>query len=55
MTDTFEELREALADRYDVSRDGERFLKIKLPPEQIRLHINVVLNWFDELRTRVPR
>jgi len=28
---------------------------IKLPPEQTRPRINVVLNWFDELRTKVPR
>ena len=40
---------------YDVSRDGERFLMIKLPPEQTRPRINVVMNWFDELRTKVPR
>jgi serine/threonine-protein kinase len=40
---------------YDVSRDGERFLMMKLPPEQRRPQINVVLNWFDELRTKVPR
>jgi len=39
---------------YDVSRDGERFLMIKLPPEQRRPRINIVLNWFDELRTKVP-
>ena len=40
---------------YDVSPDGERFLLIKLPPEQARPRINVVLNWFDELRAKVPR
>jgi hypothetical protein len=40
---------------YDVSRDGERFLLLKLPPEQTRPQVNVVLNWFDELRAKVPR
>jgi eukaryotic-like serine/threonine-protein kinase len=40
---------------YDVSRDGERFLMLKLPPERERPRINVVLNWFDELRAKVPR
>jgi hypothetical protein len=40
---------------YDVSRDGERFLMIKLPSEQTRPRINVVMNWFDELRAKVPR
>jgi serine/threonine-protein kinase len=40
---------------YDVSRDGERFLMTKLPPQQSRPRISVVLNWFDELRAKVPR
>ncbi len=40
---------------YDVSRDGERFLMLKLPLERVRPRINVVLNWFDELRAKVPR
>ncbi len=40
---------------YDVSRDGERFLMIKLPTGQPRPRITVVLNWFDELRAKVPR
>ena len=40
---------------YDVSRDGQRFLILKAteqapPPTQI----NVVLNWFEELKRRVP-
>ena len=42
---------------YDVSRDGQRFLAVKsgetgedAPPPQI----NVVLNWFEELKERVP-
>jgi serine/threonine-protein kinase len=40
---------------YDVSRDGERFLLLKLPSERSRPRINVVLTWFDELRAKVPR
>jgi Tol biopolymer transport system component len=40
---------------YDVSRDGERFLMIKLPAHRPRPRIAVVLNWFDELRAKVPR
>lgn len=39
---------------YDVTPDGERFLMTKLPPVQARARIAVVLNWFDELRARVP-
>jgi hypothetical protein len=40
---------------YDVTPDGERFLMTKLPGEQSRPRIVVVLNWFDELRAKVPR
>jgi len=41
---------------YDVSPDGKRFLMLK-PIEQGQgapTHINVVLNWFEELKRRVP-
>jgi eukaryotic-like serine/threonine-protein kinase len=40
---------------YDVTRDGERFLMIRRPTDRPRPRIVVVLNWFDELRARVPR
>ncbi|HET6798852.1 MAG TPA: protein kinase [Gemmatimonadales bacterium] len=40
---------------YDVSRDGERFLMTRLPAERPRPQITVVLNWFDELRAKVPQ
>jgi Tol biopolymer transport system component/tRNA A-37 threonylcarbamoyl transferase component Bud32 len=39
---------------YDVSRDGERFLMTKLPANPNRPQITVVLNWFEELRAKVP-
>jgi Tol biopolymer transport system component/tRNA A-37 threonylcarbamoyl transferase component Bud32 len=41
---------------YDVSRDGQRFLMLK-PAEQQQAaptQINVVLNWFEELKQKVP-
>jgi Tol biopolymer transport system component len=40
---------------YDVSPDGQRFLMLK-PIEQAvgPTQINVVLNWFEELKRRVP-
>jgi len=41
---------------YDVSPDGQRFLMVK-PSEQEQAaptKINVVLNWFEELKRRVP-
>ena len=41
---------------YDVSSDGQRFLMLK-PSEQAgtaSTQINVVLNWFEELKQKVP-
>jgi eukaryotic-like serine/threonine-protein kinase len=41
---------------YDVSPDGQRFLMLK-PSEQehaVPTQINVVLNWFEELKQKVP-
>jgi eukaryotic-like serine/threonine-protein kinase len=41
---------------YDVSPDGERFLMLKAGEfeETTSTQINVVLNWFEELRQKVP-
>jgi serine/threonine-protein kinase len=39
---------------YDVAPDGQRFLMIKTPPESAPRQINVVLNWFEELRRLAP-
>jgi serine/threonine-protein kinase len=40
---------------YDVSPDGQRFLMLKPDQEtQSATQINVVLNWFEELKRRVP-
>ncbi len=41
---------------YDVSRDGQRFLMLKPSEagEAAPTQINVVLNWFEELKRRVP-
>ncbi len=41
-----------LKTNYDISRDGQKFLMIKAP-ETIN-QINVVLNWFEELKRLVP-
>jgi len=38
---------------YDVTPDGERFLMIKDSYQQVT-QINVVLNWFEELKRLVP-
>jgi len=41
---------------YDVSADGQRFLMLKPveQPSQSTTQINVVLNWFEELKQKVP-
>ncbi len=40
---------------YDVSPDGQRFLMIKATEQEATSpQINVVLNWFEELKERVP-
>jgi Tol biopolymer transport system component/predicted Ser/Thr protein kinase len=45
----------ATAPNYDVSPDGQRFLMIKASEQaQAPTQINVVLNWFEELKQKVP-
>jgi len=41
---------------YDASPDGQRFLMLKTVEhqEQAATEIHVVLNWFEELKRRVP-
>jgi eukaryotic-like serine/threonine-protein kinase len=40
---------------YDVSPDGQRFLMVKAPEQaQAPTPINVVLNWYDELKQKNP-
>ncbi len=40
---------------YDISLDGQRFLMLKATEQQeAATQINVVLNWFEELKQRVP-
>ena len=40
---------------YDVSADRQRFLMLKASEqEQASTQIDVVLNWFEELKRRVP-
>ena len=46
----------ASSPNYDVSPDGQRFLMLKPSEEEAAapMQINVVLNWFEELKRRVP-
>ena len=39
---------------FDVSQDGQRFLMLKASQQQAITQIHVVLNWFEELKRRVP-
>ena len=40
---------------YDVNPDGQRFLMIKESEEALTVtQLNVVLNWFEELKRLVP-
>ena len=40
---------------YDISPDGQRFLMMNMKgPDGTRPKINVVLNWFEELKRLVP-
>jgi serine/threonine protein kinase/Tol biopolymer transport system component len=40
---------------YDIAPDGQRFLMLKLAgQDQAATQINVVLNWFEELKQKVP-
>jgi Tol biopolymer transport system component len=39
---------------FEVAPDGEHFVMIRHEPEAIPDRINIVLNWFDELRRLVP-
>ncbi len=40
---------------YDVTPDGQRFLMVKSSEtSELPNHVNVVLNWFDELKRLVP-
>jgi Tol biopolymer transport system component len=40
---------------FDVTPDGQRFLMIQAGEQQAEVdQINVVLNWFEELKERVP-
>ena len=41
------------ASNYDVTPDGQRFVMVK-QPETSATQINVVLNWFEELKRLVP-
>jgi len=39
---------------YDISPDGKRFVMIKFEPQKSPKEINIVFNWFEELKRRVP-
>ena len=44
----------AVARTYDVAPDGQHFLMIEGGEEEGGNQLHVVLNWFEELKRRVP-
>jgi serine/threonine-protein kinase len=50
------EASDAYWPNYDVSPDGRRFLMLRSvdAPHAAARQINIVLNWFEELKQRVP-
>jgi hypothetical protein len=43
--------------RYDVTPDGQRFYVVQWripPPPPVVTHINLIQNWFEELKAKVP-
>jgi hypothetical protein len=42
---------------FDVAPDGQRFYAVQVPkpqPPPVVTHISLIVNWLDELRTKVP-
>jgi serine/threonine-protein kinase len=42
---------------YDVAPDGQRFYAVQHrdpPPPPVVTHVNLIMNWFEELKTKVP-
>jgi serine/threonine-protein kinase len=39
---------------YDVTKDGQRFLMLKGEPQSQPTVLNIIVNWFEELKARVP-
>ncbi len=44
----------SLAPDYDVAPDGQHFVILDANPDSPAREINVVLNWFEELKRLVP-
>jgi hypothetical protein len=43
---------------YDVAPDGQRFYVVRTPttqPAPVVTHVNLITNWFEELRAKVPQ
>ncbi len=44
----------SLTANYDVTPDGQRFVMVRSGQTVVQSQINVVLNWFEELKRLVP-
>jgi len=48
-------LEKPVVNSYDVAPDGKRFLMLKRSAtEGVTPELHVILNWFDDLRKKVP-
>ncbi|TDI39546.1 MAG: hypothetical protein E2P02_18505 [Acidobacteria bacterium] len=48
------ELKFAYRRNYDISPDGKRFIMVQIPPSTGPGQLEIVFNWFDELKRLVP-
>ena len=46
--------RNFISDSYDISQNDNRFLMIRRDQDSAPTRLNVILNWFEELKERVP-
>ncbi|MFC1839218.1 adenylate/guanylate cyclase domain-containing protein [Thermodesulfobacteriota bacterium] len=44
----------SLNQTWDISPDGNRFMMMKQPGTEVQIKINIVVNWLDELKQKVP-
>ena len=48
------ETREGILSGYDATPDGQRFVMIDATTDPLSPHLNLVLNWDEELKRLVP-
>ena len=54
VTGTFQEFQRGRRAGLDITPDGQQFLVVRRPEQTVQPQINIVLNWFEELKEKVP-